>query len=185
MAKGVRTPDNVYILSRIQEDKCYLSQTDESLLWHKQLGHTSFDNLVNINKIKAVRDIPKCASKIKLYVAHANMETKPELATKLRSSQHQNLWKSFMHICVGEIELQLFKVNYTRMMWIYFIKYKSKAFECFNNIRLLLRIKKILRLNVLERIEEENSPQKNLMNYVKSMESKEKSLLLGHLSKME
>lgn len=59
MAKGVRTSDNVYILNKIQEDKCYLSQTDESWLWHKRLGNTSFDNLININKINAVRDIPK------------------------------------------------------------------------------------------------------------------------------
>lgn len=57
--KGVRTLDNIYILNKIQEDKCYLSQTDETWLWHKGLGHTSFDNLININKINAVRDIPK------------------------------------------------------------------------------------------------------------------------------
>jgi len=59
VAKGVRTPDNIYILNKIQEDKCYLSQTDESWLWHKRLGHTSFDNLINISKINAVQDIPK------------------------------------------------------------------------------------------------------------------------------
>ena len=51
VAKGVRTPDNVYILSKIQGDKCYISQTDESWLWHKRLGHTSFDNLMDISKI--------------------------------------------------------------------------------------------------------------------------------------
>ena len=59
MAKGVRTLDNVYILNKIQGDKCYISQTDESWLWHKQLGHTSFDKLINISKINVVRDIPK------------------------------------------------------------------------------------------------------------------------------
>ena len=59
VAKGVRTPNNIYILNKVQENKCYLSQIDESWLWHKRLGHTSFDNLINISKIKAVRDIPK------------------------------------------------------------------------------------------------------------------------------
>eukprot|EP00253_Pinus_taeda_P022797 PITA_22797 len=59
VAKGVRTPDNIYILNKIQENKCYLSQTDESWLWHKRLGHTSFENLINISKIRAVRDIPR------------------------------------------------------------------------------------------------------------------------------
>ena len=59
MGKGVRTPYNAYILSKIQEEKCYMSRTYESWLWHKRLGHLNFDNLVNINKKSAVRDIPK------------------------------------------------------------------------------------------------------------------------------
>jgi len=59
VAKEVRTLDNIYILRKIHEDKYYLSQTDESWLWHKRLGHISFDNLINIRKIIAVRDIPK------------------------------------------------------------------------------------------------------------------------------
>ena len=59
VAKGVRTPDNIYVLNKIQQNKCYLSQADESWLWHKRLGHTSFENLVNISKIKAVQDIPR------------------------------------------------------------------------------------------------------------------------------
>lgn len=45
-------------------------------------------------------------------------------------------------------------------------------------------MKNILRLNVLECIEEENSNQNNLMNCVKSMESKDNSLLLEHPVKM-
>ena len=58
MGKRVITPYNIYILRKIQEDKCYLSQTYEIWLWHKRLGHTSFDNFINISKINAVRDIP-------------------------------------------------------------------------------------------------------------------------------
>ena len=58
VAKGVRTPDNIYILNKIEENKCYLGQTNESWLWHKRLGHTSFKNLININNIRAVRDFP-------------------------------------------------------------------------------------------------------------------------------
>eukprot|EP00253_Pinus_taeda_P028111 PITA_28111 len=59
VAKGVRTPDNIYILNKIRENKCHLSETDESWLWHKRIGHTSFENLINISKIKAVQDIPR------------------------------------------------------------------------------------------------------------------------------
>jgi len=34
-AKGIRTPDNVYFLNKIQEDKCYVNRVDKSWLWHK------------------------------------------------------------------------------------------------------------------------------------------------------
>lgn len=30
VAKGIRTPDNVYILSKVQEDKCYMSRAYEN-----------------------------------------------------------------------------------------------------------------------------------------------------------
>lgn len=35
VAKGLRTLDNIYILSKIQDDKCYMSRVDEDWLWHK------------------------------------------------------------------------------------------------------------------------------------------------------
>lgn len=47
-------------MNKIQEDKCYPSQTGgESWFWRKLLDHKSFDNLINISKINVVRDIPK------------------------------------------------------------------------------------------------------------------------------
>ena len=58
IAKGIRKLDSVYILNKIQEDKSYVSRADENWLWRKRLGH-SFDNLININKKNAIRDIPK------------------------------------------------------------------------------------------------------------------------------
>lgn len=54
LEKGVRTPDDIDILNNIQENKCYVSHTYESWLWHKRLGHTGFENLINISKIKVV-----------------------------------------------------------------------------------------------------------------------------------
>ena len=43
----VRTPSNVYILEN--EEQCYMSQIDESLLWHRRMGHLKFYNLVKIS----------------------------------------------------------------------------------------------------------------------------------------
>jgi hypothetical protein len=45
-----RTPKNIYILKIEEEEKCCMSQIDESWLWHKRMGHTGFDNLLQFNK---------------------------------------------------------------------------------------------------------------------------------------
>ena len=36
-----------------------MSQIDESLLWHRRMGHLKFDNLVKISKKRVVRSLPK------------------------------------------------------------------------------------------------------------------------------
>ena len=109
VAKGVRTPDNIYVLNKIQENKCYLSQADESWLWHKRLGHTSFKNLVNISKIKAIQDIPRLSKPKQAVCVHVNMENKLELATRPRSSLHQSPCRSSILICVDQLEIRHFK----------------------------------------------------------------------------
>ena len=53
----VITPSNVYILEN--EEKCYMSQIDESMMWHKRMGHLKFDNIVKISKKGIVRNLPK------------------------------------------------------------------------------------------------------------------------------
>jgi hypothetical protein len=54
-----RTPSNVYILNIEEEEKCCMSQIDESWLWHKRMGHIGFDNLIKVNKKEVVRDMPR------------------------------------------------------------------------------------------------------------------------------
>ena len=52
----MRTPSNVYILEN--EEKCYMSQIDESFLWHRRMGHPNFENLVKISQKGVVRNLP-------------------------------------------------------------------------------------------------------------------------------
>ena len=49
--------NNIYILEN--ENQGYLSMVDESWLWHRKLGHLSFENLAKISTKEAVRDLPK------------------------------------------------------------------------------------------------------------------------------
>ena len=36
-----------------------MSQIDESMLWHRRMGHLNFDNIVKISKKGTVRNLPK------------------------------------------------------------------------------------------------------------------------------
>jgi hypothetical protein len=53
-----RTSNNIYVLSEIGNEKCFLGKEDESWLWHRRMGHMHFDNLVKLSKREAVGEIP-------------------------------------------------------------------------------------------------------------------------------
>jgi hypothetical protein len=54
-----RTSNNIYVLSENGNEKCCLGKEDESCLWNKRIGHMHFDNLVKVNKIEEVREMPQ------------------------------------------------------------------------------------------------------------------------------
>jgi len=58
VAVGIRTCKNLYTLIEISNGSCILEKEDEDWLWHKRLGHISFDNLVKISSKGEIRDIP-------------------------------------------------------------------------------------------------------------------------------
>ena len=54
---ATRTPNNIYILDE-KDENCYLENEDDIWLWNKRLGHINFDNLIQLNKKEAIRDLP-------------------------------------------------------------------------------------------------------------------------------
>lgn len=51
--------NKLYYLDEIGKETCYVGNGDESLLWHKRMGHIHFDNLVKISKKGGVKEIPE------------------------------------------------------------------------------------------------------------------------------
>ena len=49
----------------------------------------------------------------------------------------------------GERYFVLFVDDYTRMMWIYFVKYISETFECFKNVKALVESEKDSKIKCL------------------------------------
>ena len=56
--KGIRNENNVYVLKK-QKEECHLRKYDESWLWHRRLGHLSFDHIIKLVNNGAVRDLLK------------------------------------------------------------------------------------------------------------------------------
>jgi len=54
VAVGIRTSRNMYTLTKTSNGSCLLGKEDEDWLWHKRLGHISFENLVKIYSKEAI-----------------------------------------------------------------------------------------------------------------------------------
>jgi hypothetical protein len=50
-----RNSNNIYVLSEIGNEKCFLGKEDEIWLWNKRMGHMHFDNPFKVNRREAVR----------------------------------------------------------------------------------------------------------------------------------
>ena len=57
MIKGIRTPNNLYMLKGGQQ-QCYLSKNDEHWPWHRRLMHLSFSQIRKARKCQVIRDLP-------------------------------------------------------------------------------------------------------------------------------
>ena len=57
VGSGKQTKGNLFYFD-IGEFSYFISQVEESWLWHRRLCHVNFDNMVKIIKLKRVRDIP-------------------------------------------------------------------------------------------------------------------------------
>ena len=44
------------------KEECHLSKYDEIWLWHRKLGHLSFDHIIKLVNNGAVRDLPKISN---------------------------------------------------------------------------------------------------------------------------
>ena len=67
VAKGIRTENNVYVLKE-EKEECHLSKYDERWLWHRRLGHLSFDHIIKLRNNEPVKDLPKISKHMILYV---------------------------------------------------------------------------------------------------------------------
>ena len=86
IATTVRTSRNIYVLSEIGNEKCFLGKEDESWLWHRRMGYMHFDNLVKVRKREAVREMPQIRKPTNTLCKHCQQRKKTR--TRFKSKEY-------------------------------------------------------------------------------------------------
>jgi hypothetical protein len=126
------------VLSEIGNEKCCLGKEDESWLWHIRMGHIHFDNLVKVSKRQEVKEMPHITKPTNTLCKHCQQGKKTK--TKFKSKEysmtrpleivHTDLFgRTKTKDLKGEKYFMLLVNDYTRMVAVFFLKNKPKAFE--------------------------------------------------------
>eukprot|EP00253_Pinus_taeda_P029025 PITA_29025 len=144
--KGKRTPNNLYIFEEGQQ-QCYLSKDDEHWLWHRRLGHVSFSQIRKACKYQAVCGLPDikipdstiCKSCQFGKQTRTNFPEKEGSASRPLELVHTDVCGPFRTRSPrGEEYFILFIDDFSRMVWLGFMKHKDEAFEKFKSFKVLV-----------------------------------------------
>jgi hypothetical protein len=86
IATTTRTSSNIYVLSKIGNEKCCLGKEDESWLWNRRMGHIHFDNLVKFSKRETVREMPLITKPTNTLCKHCQQGKQTK--TRFKSKEH-------------------------------------------------------------------------------------------------
>ena len=81
-----RTSSNIYVLSKIGNEKCCLGKEDESWIWNRRMGHMHFYNLVKVSKRGAVREMPQITKPTNTLCKHCQQRKKTK--TRFKSKEY-------------------------------------------------------------------------------------------------
>lgn len=139
IAFGTKTKGNIFHLNA-DEKRCLISEIDESWLWHRRMYHVNFDCMVRISSTQVVRDLPKIVKPTNLVCKECQMgkKTRTSFKSKLYSSNglldlvHTDLGgPTRVRSMQGDIYFMFLIDDYSKMIWVTFLKEKSEALEKF------------------------------------------------------
>jgi hypothetical protein len=140
IATTARTSSNIYVLSEIGNEKCFLGKEYESWIWHKRMGHIHFDNLVKVNKREVVREIPQITKPTNTLCKHCQQGKQTKTRFKSKEYSMTRPLEIVHTDLVGPTTTKGFKCekyfmllvyDYKRMTAIFFLMNKLEAFENF------------------------------------------------------
>ena len=119
---------------------CLVAKVDNSWLWHRRFCHISFDNIVKASNTFAIIDLPKIikptnvvykecilAKQRKVSFARKKFSTIEKLEIVYTNLSGPARTRGFY----GESYCMIFVDDFTRMMWVAFLKEKFESFEKF------------------------------------------------------
>ncbi|GJT00344.1 putative ribonuclease H-like domain-containing protein [Tanacetum coccineum] len=117
--------------------------SDESMLWHKRLGHVNFKNINKLVKENLVRDLPlkrfendqTCVACLKGKQHRASCKTKAfNPITKPLFMLHMNLFGlTFISGLMHKKYCLVVTDDYSRFSWVFFLKSKDETSEILKN----------------------------------------------------
>jgi hypothetical protein len=133
IATAARTSSNIYVLSEIGNENCFLGKEDESWLWHRRMGYIHFDNLAKVNKREEVREIPQITKPTNTLCKYCQQGKKTK--TRFKSKEYSTTRPlKIVHIDLvgptktkglkGEKKFMLLVDDYTRMIAVCFHRNK-------------------------------------------------------------
>ena len=75
VATASQAPNDIYVLDEATK-ACILVEEDESWLWHKQMSHINFENLLKITKRNQYEKCRKSQNLLTHYVRHVGMASR-------------------------------------------------------------------------------------------------------------
>jgi hypothetical protein len=86
VSTAARTSNNIYVLTEIGNEKCFLGKEYESWLWNRTMGHMHFDNLFKVIKREVVREMPQITKPTNTLCKHCQQGN--QTSTRFKSKEY-------------------------------------------------------------------------------------------------
>jgi len=161
VAKGVKEGRLFRFIADIpHQANATTSMEDEESLWHKRLGHISYDGLRALKHNSMVDGLPSHLR----FVGKGHVCTACQLGKQSRSKFpesntrsegildliHSDIWgPAQLSSLGGNRYFVTFVDDCSRKMWIYFVKLKSQAFDVFLNFQKMVELESGRKIKIL------------------------------------
>lgn len=146
IATKKHTRGNIFHLNTNVND-CLVAKIEDNWLWHKRFCHVNFNNLIKVSKSSIVRGLPKLVKPENVLCKDCQMGKMTFVSFKSKSFSIENIL-DLVHtdLCgpmrsksyFGDNYFMIFIDDYSKMMWVTFLRQKYEAFSKFKEFKALV-----------------------------------------------